>query len=525
MPKKLSVDVKKKIDQSFLKLFTKDLQPFSIVEDPGFKEFVKLLNPNYQIPNRHTISKILIPSAYETCLNNVKEIISKELVTCCMTTDCWTSRCTESYLAITIHFIDKSFKLNSFLLSCHHFNETHTSLNLSENIKSTLEAWNLENKIILAVSDNAYNIKNALNSLQLKSFGCFAHTLNLIVQAAMKTESNLIDKIKTIVSHFHKSSNSHQKLIQYQKNIGIKDPKKLVQDVSTRWNSTFYMVERFVELENSIRGTLGLIDKPPPSLNPEEWQYLKELRSILKPFEEATRAVSGQLFMTASMVIVIAQGLQHVCNQLKNSNYTTRAKTFIQALVNEMNNRQTWGNIERSKTLARCTFLDPRFKTVPFSNNSVALESVKQNVIELTAKIISLKRSEVLEHSTETTQVPESTNLFEESNEPSIWDNVDQKVAQMQPSIGTSTSQAITEIQRYLDDTIIKRNLDPLAWWCEHQYYYPFLSILARKTLCCLGSSVPCERVFSKAGLIVSDRRCRLKPTKIQQLLFLNNNS
>lgn len=410
-----------------------------------------------------------------------------------MTTDCWTSRCTESYLALTIHFIDKSFKLNSFLLSCHHFNETRTSLNLSENIKSTLEIWNLEKKVILAVSDNAHNIKNALNSLQLKNFGCFTHTLNLIVQAALKTESNLIDKIKTIVSHFYKSPNSHQKLIQYQKNIGIKDPKKLVQDVSTRWNSTFYMVERFVELENSFRGTLGLIDKPPPSLNPEEWQYLKELRSILKPFEEATLAVSGQLFMTASMVIVIAQGLRHVCNQLKNSNYTTRAKTFIQSLVNEMNNRQTWGNIERSKTLARCTFLDPNFKTVPFSNNSVALESVKKNIIELTAQIISLRISEVLEHSTETTQLPESTNLFEESGEPSIWDNVDQKVAQMQPSIGTSTSQAITEIQRYLDDTIIKRNLDPLVWWCEHQYYYPFLSILARKTLCCLGSSVPCE--------------------------------
>lgn len=258
MPKKLSVDVKKKIDQSFLKLFTKDLQPFSIVEDTGFKEFIKLLNPNYQIPNHHTISKVLIPTAYETCLNNVKEIISNELVTCCMTTDCWTSRCTESYLAlaITIHFIAKSFKLNSFLLSCHHFNETHTSLNLSDNIKSTLEIWNLENKIILAVSDNAYNIKNALKSLQLKNFGYFAHTLNLIVQAALKTESNLIDKIKTIISHFHKSSNSHQKLMQYQKNIGIKDPKKLVQDVSTRWKSTFYMVERFVELEDSIRGTL-----------------------------------------------------------------------------------------------------------------------------------------------------------------------------------------------------------------------------------------------------------------------------
>jgi len=50
-------------------------------------------------------------------------------------------------------------------------------------------------KIILAVSDNANNIKSALNSLKVKSLGCFAHTFNLIVQDALKLQLCLIDKI------------------------------------------------------------------------------------------------------------------------------------------------------------------------------------------------------------------------------------------------------------------------------------------------------------------------------------------
>jgi hypothetical protein len=49
--------VKKKIDGALLKLFTKDYQPFRVVEDEGYKEFVKLLNPNYILPNKHSISK------------------------------------------------------------------------------------------------------------------------------------------------------------------------------------------------------------------------------------------------------------------------------------------------------------------------------------------------------------------------------------------------------------------------------------------------------------------------------------
>jgi zinc finger BED domain-containing protein 1 (E3 SUMO-protein ligase ZBED1) len=376
-PKKISVDGQKKLDNSLMKLFIKDLQPFSVVEDTGFKEFVNMLNPGYKIPNRHSISKTLIPAAYEKCVNEVKETISNELVTACLTTDCWTSRDNKSYIAITVHFIDNNFNLKSILLSCHSLIENHTSENLAEQINKTLNAWNLKNKIVFSVSDNAYNIQNALAQLKFKHFGCFAHTLNLIVQCALKKENDLIDKVKNICTHFRKSTNANNKLIAYQKNIGIDNPLKVLQDVATRWNATFYMLERFVQLETSIRGTMGLLDNAPPCLNSDEWTAIKEFCNILRPFEEATRAVSGDQYMTASLVIVIAQGLKNVCEQMKNENYSLRTLGLVNNLLNGMRDRQSWGNIENSKTLKICTFLDPRFKIIPFNHNENMINSVE----------------------------------------------------------------------------------------------------------------------------------------------------
>lgn len=122
--------MKKDIDQSLLSLFTKDYQPFKIVEDKGFKSFVKMLNPSYTLPSRQSISKEHIPALYEKCMREMKEA---EHI--CLTTDRWTSRNNESFMAITIHFVDSNFLLRSVLISCSAFNESHTSNNLSAEIK------------------------------------------------------------------------------------------------------------------------------------------------------------------------------------------------------------------------------------------------------------------------------------------------------------------------------------------------------------------------------------------------------
>jgi len=139
------------------------------------------------------------------------------------------------------------------------------------------------------------------------------------------------------------------------------------------------MLDRFVELEDDIRGTLGLLDNPPQTLSADEWKITKELIQVLRPFEEATKAVSGSMYMTASIILVIYQGLKNVCEQMARKNFTVEVINVLQQLLSGMNHRDRWGVIENSKTLVRCTFLDPRFKSITLSDSMQ--QSVKNDVI------------------------------------------------------------------------------------------------------------------------------------------------
>ncbi|CAH1105851.1 unnamed protein product [Psylliodes chrysocephalus] len=213
-------------------LFTKYMQPFTIVENQGFRNFVQMLNPSYQLPSR-----------------------SRKYV---------------------FHFVNEDFPEKSVLLECCSFPEAHTSTNLAAELNRIVTMWGLESKILLAVSDNAANIKKAIKEdLGWKHFGCYAHTINLILQDGIKVVSPIVTKVRTLLAHFKRSTNASNKLMEVQRQAG-KEPKILIQDVVTRWNYTFYMLDRILELEEEVRTIMALLNMNNlPSISVEEWGLLQ----------------------------------------------------------------------------------------------------------------------------------------------------------------------------------------------------------------------------------------------------------
>jgi hypothetical protein len=89
---------------------------------------------------------------------------------------------------------------------------------------------------------------------------------------------------------------------------------------------------------------------------------------------------------------------------------------------------------------------------------------------------------------------------------------------------GDSLERRVSILSLMVTDPPVARSEDPLAYWRNHQNVYPHLFNLAKKNLCSPASSVPCERVFSKSGEVVSKKRNRLSPKTVEKIMYLNKN-
>jgi len=79
------------------------------------------------------------------------------------------------------------------------------------------------------------------------------------------------------------------------------------------------------------------------------------------------------------------------------------------------------------------------------------------------------------------------------------------------------------ELNLYLKSSVVRLSDNPLHLWKDMKSVYPILSNIAIKYLSTVATSVPSERLFSKAGLTLSNRRNRLTPKHLNKLLFLQS--
>ena len=77
-------------------------------------------------------------------------------------------------------------------------------------------------------------------------------------------------------------------------------------------------------------------------------------------------------------------------------------------------------------------------------------------------------------------------------------------------------AQIKSEVFRYRELAPCDKDESPLAWLFARRDSFPLIEELA---ICVHASSASSERLFSKAGLTLTKKRMKLKPSRVAQLV------
>ena len=275
--------------------------------------------------------------------------------------DLWTARNLISLNGIVAHFIDENARKRTFLLGLPQIEGSHTGDNIAESVGAIIHEFNIQSRIGYFVLDNASNNDTCVEALaeefgfnaQQRRLRCAGHIINLVAKALLfgndveafeaevEVPKELIDeyklwkdrgpigKIHNIVTYIEWNDQRGSQFRKFQEmEVPTIDGKKrilhLIKDNDTRWNSTFLMIHRAVELHVSIDAMaqhekmkydkylqrLQKLNarrpenkktkpKPPPAivdnmLTADDWDILTQYLEILKPLKQATERLEGR---------------------------------------------------------------------------------------------------------------------------------------------------------------------------------------------------------------------------------------
>ena len=138
------------------------------------------------------------------------------------------------------------------------------------------------------------------------------------------------------------------------------------------------MVECILEQESAIRVVLSA-DRKVSHLIPT-WQDIEVLQSIHKAFSpllSLTDILSGENYVTVSAVLPMIQLIESSVLK-EEENDTQLTKDIKRRIITDLTSRYP-ASSDVSEILRCATFLDPRFKSKPFSDSE--MESIKEMIV------------------------------------------------------------------------------------------------------------------------------------------------
>ena len=206
------------------KFIARSFMPISLVEDEDFRDIVRYLYRQVPHISRRSMNDSIMWYA-ERCRNIVKLLMKDQYFS--ITTDHWTSRGRNNFVAVTAHFINADWDLKTFVLCCSEHEGTQGAEEIVEVLNKTKAKFNLNDDLLVAtVTDTAANM-NAAGQLMSKAHHyCADHVLELTAKLLcnLKGVFEILATCRSIVGSIRHSSQAEEELKRLQTNFNELHP-------------------------------------------------------------------------------------------------------------------------------------------------------------------------------------------------------------------------------------------------------------------------------------------------------------
>lgn len=209
----------------------------------------------------------------------------------------------------------------------------------------------------------------------LNGIRCAAHTLQLVINTALKQTNNakkLISKCRRIVKSLLAPN-----MLNLIRQRNFRSPKI---DCLTRWSSTYYMLERFVELKDFYISMISFMPSK-CKMNESDWHNLDGILRILRLFESLTKKLQAVNFTVADFY--------GAWQELKMEMVDLIGVELVDNILVQMEARES--EMMQNDIIYSCVFMDPRYRillTEGISSSNKNRYEGKTNVFTLNTKKI-----------------------------------------------------------------------------------------------------------------------------------------
>ncbi|XP_030398485.1 zinc finger BED domain-containing protein 6-like isoform X1 [Gopherus evgoodei] len=563
-------------NRSIAELLCSMALPCSFVSAKPFHRFMAQADPRYHVPSPAFFSRKAVPQLCQAVgLGLALELQQASVSRVHLSAHVWAQGLAGEYLALAAHWLaprsdsgqrQPRSQRRQAVLCVQALQEEPALGGVQQVLAEQLQLWLAQNSLSpgFLVSGGSPGMERATKDGGYTHIPCFAHCLSQLVLGFLRLHRSIegtLGVARAICAHFARSPEARRGLTELQRQHGLA-PRRLKQEATASWDSTYYMLERLLALQPAVQEYVGKrrMGEAGLALSTTQWTLMRSLVELLQPFEMAVReasAAEASLSQVLPQVRYLHIFLQQIRRRFESQagEEAGSAVRLAESLALQLSTEPRLSEMFHRQEYVLATLLDPRFKgrmeaILPLGSD---LDHWKQLLVRKVKELLASPTgcpsspwnaqpgkafvdAAPQPREAEPREPPQDRGPSGKSSAVPPLIQKEKTLTEHLESVGllasegrgaslpTESHSACVMVERYLQDNrTIGAREDPLGYWEKRHWLWPALAKLAMLYLSCPPSGAFSERIFTAPDSPFSERRPP-QGESTERLVFLRAN-